>query len=91
MKQKNLLVGATWGVVVGFVAGAVTALLLAPAEGSETRRKLLYEKDHTVEAARRKAQRAMAYLRPTVPLAAGEGEEEEWEGNEEEEGAFSGA
>jgi len=89
MRQKDLVVGATWGLAVGFVAGAVTALLLAPAKGSETRRKLLYERDHTVEAARRKAQRAMAHLRRTVPEGADE--EEEWEGSEEEEGAFSGA
>ena len=89
MKEKDLLVGATWGVAIGFVAGAVTALLLAPAKGSEIRRKLLYEKDHTVETARRKAQRTMAQLRRAVP--ATEGEEEAWEGNEEEERAFSGA
>ncbi len=91
MKQKDLLVGATWGVAIGFVAGAVTALLLAPAKGSEIRRKLLYEKDHTVETARRKAQRTMAHLRRAVPVAIEEGEEEEWDANEEEEGAFSGA
>jgi gas vesicle protein len=63
------------------VAGAVAALLLAPASGRETRRKLRYERDHTVETARSRARRAMARLRRERP------EEEE----EEEEGAFSGA
>ena len=81
MKHKDLVVGVAYGLVVGVVAGAVAALLLAPASGIETRRKLRYERDHTVETARSKTRRAMARLRRERP------EEEE----EEEEGAFSGA
>lgn len=77
MKHKDLVVGLACGLVVG----AVAALLLAPASGIETRRKLRYERDHTVETARSKARRAMARLRRAQPV-----EEEE-----EEEGAFSGA
>jgi gas vesicle protein len=78
MKHQDLVVGVACGLVVGVVAGAVAALLLAPASGRETRRKLRYERDHTVETARSRARRAMARLRRERP-------------EEEEEGAFSGA
>ena len=81
MKHQDLVVGVACGLVVGVVAGAVAALLLAPASGIEARRKLRYERDHTIEAARSKARRAMARLRRGRP------EEED----EEEEGAFCGA
>ena len=81
MKQKELVVGVACGLLVGVVAGAVAALLLAPASGVEIRRRLRFERDHTVETARSKARRAMARLRRELPA-----EEEE-----EEEGAFSGA
>lgn len=77
MKHKDLVVGMACGLVIG----AVAALLLAPASGVETRRKLSYERDHTVEAARSKARRAMARLR----------REQSVEEEEEEEVAFSGA
>jgi gas vesicle protein len=81
MKQKELVAGVACGLMVGVVAGAVAALLLAPASGFETRRKLRYERDHAVDVARRKARRAMARLRRTAPADAGD----------EEEVAFSGA
>jgi len=81
MKNKDLVVGVACGLAVGVVAGAVAALLLAPASGMEIRRKLRYERDHTVETARSKARRAMVRLRRARL------EEED----EEEEGAFSGA
>lgn len=81
MKQKELVVGVACGLLVGVVAGAVAALLLAPASGFETRRKLRYERDQAVDAARVKARRAMARLRRTQPEEEGD----------EEEGAFSGA
>jgi gas vesicle protein len=91
MKNKDLVVGVACGLVVGAVAGAVAALLLAPASGSETRRKLRFERDNAVEKARGTACRAMARLHPTRP-EEGEEEEglEEFE-EEEEEGAFIGA
>lgn len=92
MKHKDLAVGMACGLVVGVVAGAVAALLLAPASGSETRRKLRYERDHSIETARSKARRAMARLRRAHPEEVKEEEVlEEFEEEEEEEVAFSGA
>jgi gas vesicle protein len=81
MKHRDLVFGMACGLAIGAVAGAVAALLLAPASGADIRRRLRYERDHTVEAAREKARRAMAQVRRTWP------EEED----EEEEGAFCGA
>jgi gas vesicle protein len=77
MKHQDMAIGVACGLVIGVVA----TLLLAPASGSETRRKLRYERDHTVETARRKARRAMARLRREQPVEA----------EAEEELAFSGA
>jgi len=91
MKNKDLVVGVACGLVVG----AVAALLLAPASGAETRRRLLYERDHAVETARAKARRAKARLRPRRLEEAvedeGLAEFEEEAGEEEEEVAFIGA
>lgn len=81
MKQKDLMIGVACGLVIGVVSGAVAALLLAPRNGKEMRRKLRYERDHAVDAARLKARRIMARLRREQP-------EEELD---EEDEAFSGA
>lgn len=92
MKHKDLVVGMACGLVVGAMAGAVAALLLAPSSGAETRRKLRFERENAVDKARSKARRAMARLRPERP-----DDEEEVEGleafeeEEEDEVAFSGA
>jgi len=83
MKQKELTVGLAVGMACGLVLGAVAAVLLAPASGAETRRRMRYERDNAVEAARRQAQR-LARLRRARPEEGGEEELEE-------EGAFSGA
>lgn len=90
MKNKDLVVGVACGLVVGAVAGAVAALLLAPASGTETRRKLRFERDNAVEATRSKARRAMARLRREWPEEEEEGLEA-FEEEVEEEVAFSGA
>jgi gas vesicle protein len=82
MKQNDLVVGLAYGLAIGVVAGAVAGMLMAPARGVETRRKLGFERDHAVEVARRKARRAMARLRRDLPA------EEE---GDEDEVAFSGA
>jgi gas vesicle protein len=82
MKHKDLVFGMACGLAIGAVAGAVAALLLAPASGTDIRRKLRFERDHTVETARSKARRAMAQFRRVRP---------EEEDEQEEEGAFSGA
>jgi gas vesicle protein len=81
MKQKDLMIGVACGLAIGVVAGAVAALLLAPRDGIETRRRLRFERDHAVDAARLKARRIMARLRREQP---------EEEADEEDE-AFSGA
>jgi gas vesicle protein len=81
MKHQDMAIGVACGLVIGVVA----TLLLAPASGSETRRKLRYERDHTVETARRKVRRAMARLRREQPV------EEPVAAEAEEELAFSGA
>lgn len=83
MKHRDLAVAATCGLAVGLVVGAVGALLLAPASGSETRRRLRYERDNTLGAARHKARLAMARLHLT---ASDKGQEDD-----EDMGAFSGA
>jgi gas vesicle protein len=83
MKQKELAVGAACGLAVGVAVGVVATLLLTPASGDETRRRLLYERDHAAEVTRRQLRRAMARLRRDLP-------EEEVE-VEEGEGAFIGA
>lgn len=79
MKQKELMVGVACGLVIGVVA----ALLLAPASGTETCRKLRYKRDNAADAARDKARWAMARLRRELPEPAEE--------SDEEYGAFSGA
>jgi gas vesicle protein len=81
MRKKDLAVGLAVGMACGLVVGAVAGVLLAPASGAETRRRLRFERDNAVEAARLRARRTTARLRRARP------EEEE----EEEEGAFSGA
>ena len=82
MKQNDLVVGLAYGLAIGVVAGAVAGILLAPARGIETRRKLGFERDHALEAAKRKARRVMARMHRDLPA------EEEVE---EDEVAFSGA
>ncbi|MHB1398991.1 MAG: YtxH domain-containing protein [Trichloromonadaceae bacterium] len=52
MKHRDLAVAATCGLGVGLVLGAAAALLLAPASGSETRRRLRYERDRSLDVAR---------------------------------------
>jgi len=89
MKQKDLAVGLAVGMTCGLVLGAVAAALLTPASGAEARRRLRFERDNAVEAARLQARRAMARLSRERP--EGEGEEEGREGVEEEEVAFTGA
>lgn len=81
MKSKDLAVGAACGLAVGIVLGAGAALLLAPTSGSETRRRLRFERDHSLEIARSKARWAKGRLgleRPQTEYG-------------EDEGAFSGA
>jgi gas vesicle protein len=63
----------------GLVVGAVAGVLLAPASGAETRRRLRFEGDNAIDAAKLRARR-LARVRRARP------EEEE-----EEAGAFSGA
>lgn len=82
MKKKDLAVGLAVGMACGLVVGAVAGVLLAPASGAETRRRLRFERDNAVEAARLRARRTMARLHL---------ERLEEEGAEEEEGAFWGA
>ena len=82
MKHRDLAVAASCGLAVGLVVGAAAALLLAPASGNETRRRLRYERDRSLEAARGKARWAMNRLHLERP---------ELEKVEEEDGAFSGA
>lgn len=83
MSHKDLMVGAACGLAVGAVAGAVAALLLAPASGTETRRRLRYEREQAVEVARRNTRWAMTRLGRTQSAPATE--------TEEDEVAFSGA
>jgi len=90
MKQKDSTVGMASGLAVGMafglILGAVAGVLLAPASGAETRRRLRFERDNVVDAARQRAEQTMARLRRARPEEEG-GEEEV----EEEGGAFSGA
>jgi len=100
MKQKDSAVGMACGLAIGMtcglVLGAVAGVLLAPATGAETRRRLRYEKDNAVEAARLQAQRTMARLRREGAEEVVGGEDvreggEEMAEEEEHEGAFCGA
>jgi gas vesicle protein len=79
MKKKDFAVGLAVGMACGLVLGAAAGMLLAPASGEQTRRRLRFERDNAVDAARRVCRRARL-------LRAGPEEE-----REEEEGAFSGA
>lgn len=83
MKSKDFTAGLACGLAIGAMAGAVAALLLAPASGSETRRRLRYEREKTLEAARNKTRSAMARLHLT--------ESNQEKEDEEDMGAFSGA
>jgi gas vesicle protein len=83
MKHRDLAVAASCGLAVGLVLGAAAALLLAPASGSETRRRLRYERDRSLEAARGTARWAMNRLHLERPESEAV--------MEEEDGAFSGA
>jgi gas vesicle protein len=79
MKKTDLAVGLAIGMTCGLVLGAVAGVLLAPASGAETRRRLRFEGDKAIDVARRV--RRMARLRRARPEAE----------VEEEEGAFWGA
>ena len=75
MAQKDLTVGVVYGMAIGLVVGAVAGVLFAPVKGAETRRRLRYERDQAVDAARFKARRTMARLRLAQPGMEGEEEE----------------
>jgi gas vesicle protein len=83
MKKKDLAVGLAVGMTCGLVIGVVAGVLLAPASGAETRRRLRFERDNAIEAARFRARRTTARLHLERPEEEGE--------EEEEEGAFWGA
>lgn len=83
MKSRDFTAGMACGLAIGVMAGTVAALLLAPASGSETRRRLRYERDNTLEAARHQARRTMARLH----LRGADREQQD----DEDMGAFSGA
>ena len=86
MTQKDLAVGVACGLAVGMtfglVVGAVAGVLFAPASGAEMRRRLRYERDHALEAARFQVRRTMARRHLARPEITEE---------EDESGAFSGA
>jgi gas vesicle protein len=91
MKEKDFAVGVASGLAVGMtlglVIGTMAGVLFAPARGAETRRRLRYERDYAVDAARFRVRRTMARLH----LAQPEMERKEEKEEKEEEGAFSGA
>ena len=81
MTQKDFAVGMACGVAVGMtlglVVGAVAGVLFAPVSGAETRRRLQYERDHAVGAARTGVRRTMERLHLAPPEPIKEGEEGE--------------